>query len=76
MFRFSAGMTGRGDDLNPEPSHIEEKRIENVDVRLAGIASASAHLPESERTAEQRTDAFIRREFPYDRFPAVPLCNR
>jgi hypothetical protein len=34
----------RGDELNAEPAKVEDDRIQNVHVGLAGVTAARAHL--------------------------------
>ena len=45
----SVSMPRRRHKLNPEPAEIEHYGIQNVDIRLASIASARADLSEFER---------------------------
>src|SRR5262249_6985077 len=46
-------VSRRGDKLNPESTQIKDDRIEDIDVRLAAVAAAGAHLAELERSAQQ-----------------------
>jgi hypothetical protein len=41
--------------LDPEAAEVEDDCVQNVHVRLAGVATAGADLPELERAAEQAT---------------------
>ena len=45
-------MARRGDELHAEPPEVEDHRVEDVDVRFAGVAAARADLPQLERAAE------------------------
>ena len=47
------GVARRGDELDAEPAEVPAHRVQHVDVELAGVAAAGAHLAQLERAAEQ-----------------------
>jgi hypothetical protein len=51
----------RSYELNPEAPKIEYDRIEHVDICLAGVAAASAHLPKLERATEEASRFLVER---------------
>jgi len=46
-------VTGRGDELNPEPPEVPRDGAEHVRVGFAAVAAAGADLAEPERAAEE-----------------------
>ncbi len=49
----AVGVAGRGDELDAEPAQVEDDGAEHVQVGLAGVAAAGAHLAQLERAAEE-----------------------
>ena len=67
--------------LNAESAQIEHYRIENIDVRLASVASAGADLSELERAAEDPMGLFSKtirqsQRFSFAKNQIVPVAGR
>ncbi len=54
-------MARGGDELDAEPAQVPADRAKHVDIRLAGVAAAGAHLPQAQRTAEQPAQFLVER---------------
>src|SRR5262245_52540253 len=57
----AVGVPRRGDELNSEPAEVEDDGVENVDIRLAGVATGGANLPQLERAAEEALQPLVER---------------
>jgi hypothetical protein len=52
-------MAGRSNELNTETPKVPADGAEHIGVRLAGIATASAHLAQPQRTAKELAELVI-----------------
>src|SRR5262245_40854192 len=64
-------MPRRSDELDPEPAEVPGDRVEHVDVRLAAVAPARAHLPELERAAEESAGLGVERRRQLERLTGI-----
>ena len=72
------GVARRSDDLNAKAPHVKNGGAQHIDVHLAAVAAAGAHLPQLEGTAEDAANLFaqdIRQLYPLiadDQVGAIP----
>jgi len=56
------GMTGGGDELNPESSQVVGDGAQDIDIGFTGAAPAGADLPQAQGTSEEFSD-FLSKSF-------------